>query len=118
MASNNQLNTEKLAAAVRAKRGDTGLRATAEEIGNVSAATLSRVEQGNVPDVDTFLRLCKWLGREPSDFATAPGKIASTIPSTPEVIEAHLRADRTLSPATAKTLIEMVRLAYRKDSRK
>lgn len=118
MDGENQLNTEKLAAAVRAKRGDEGLRSTAEKIGGVSAATLSRIEQGKVPDVDTFLRLCQWLGLQPSEFSmTAMAPLASR-PSTPEVIEAHLRADRTLSPETAKTLIEMVRLAYRKDVRK
>lgn len=119
MEEGNQLDTEKLALAVRAKRGDEGLRSTAEKIGNISAATLSRIEQGKVPDVETFLRLCQWLGRQPSDFtSSAVAKSAAAHQSTPEVIEAHLRADRTLSPKTAQTLIEMVRLAYRKDARK
>src|SRR5437016_4461508 len=96
-----QLDTEKLAAAVRAKRSDEGLRSTAERIGNISAATLSRIEQGKVPDVETFLRLCHWLGRPPSDFTSSGGTKAVTAnQSTPEVIEAHLRADRTLSPKT------------------
>lgn len=119
MDGGNQLDTEKLAAAVRAKRGDEGLRSTADKIGNISAATLSRIEQGKVPDVETFLRLCQWLGRQPSDFTSlAATKPAPANQSTPELIEAHLRADRNLSPKTAQTLIDMVRLAYRKDARK
>src|SRR5882724_9949 len=103
---NQQLNTTQFAAAVRTKRGDEGLRNTAKAIGHVSAATLSRVEQGRLPDVETFLRLCKWLGAEPSEFAlvksTQKTKVERAIP---ELIEAHLRADRALSPETADALI-------------
>jgi hypothetical protein len=32
--------------------------------------------------------------------------------SMPEIIEAHLRADRNLTPETAKALSEMFRVAY------
>jgi hypothetical protein len=32
--------------------------------------------------------------------------------STPEIVEAHLRADRNLSPETAKALSELFRVAY------
>lgn len=115
-----QLDTAKLAAAVRTKRGDEGLRDTAKAIGQISAATLSRIEQGKLPDVETFLRLCRWLGVEPSEFSTAESNEFGSAKrkNTPELIEAHLRADRTLSPETAKTLIDMIKLAYRKDPRK
>jgi transcriptional regulator with XRE-family HTH domain len=116
MANSNELNTGKLSAAVNAKRGGVGLRDTAKAIGDVSPATLSRIEQGKSPDLETFLRLCRWLGKEPSEFTAGPlGKANLSGTSTPELIEGHLRADRSLSPATAKTLIEMIRLAYRKD---
>ena len=52
------VDTAKLSAMVRAKRGSMGLRAAAEEIGDISASTLSRIEQGRIPDLDTFFRLC------------------------------------------------------------
>ena len=45
---------------VAAKRGELGIRATAEKIG-ISPATLSRVENGHLPDVVNFGKLCKWL---------------------------------------------------------
>jgi hypothetical protein len=36
--------------------------------------------------------------------------------STPEIVEAHLRADRQLSPETAKALSELFRVAYKQFS--
>jgi hypothetical protein len=32
--------------------------------------------------------------------------------ATPEIVEAHLRADRNLTPETAKALSELFRVAY------
>lgn len=113
------VNLEKLAARLRTKRADRGLRAVASEIGNVSASTLSRIEQGNVPDLETFMLICKWLGVSPDEFSleasTNPGmklKMEAKL-EVPEAIEAHLRADRTLPPATIEALSEMIRVAYK-----
>lgn len=39
------------------------LRFAAKQIG-VSASTLSRIECGEKPDIDTFFRICKWGGLE------------------------------------------------------
>ena len=36
--------------------------------GNISGATLSRIERGHVPDVKTFLLLCKIVQIEPMKF--------------------------------------------------
>ena len=44
-----------------------GVRELAERIG-VSASTVSRLEKGKVPDVDTFLRVCKWMGSSPVNY--------------------------------------------------
>jgi len=104
----------RLAAELRDKRGKRGLRTAAEEIGDVSAATLSRIEQGRIPDLDTFLKVCRWLGKSPQDFMTGD-KIESGLgekPDTPSIIAAHLRADRALSPQTAEALSTIIRLAY------
>src|SRR5688572_6919583 len=103
MSSSNEFDLPKLAAMLRTKRGDKGLRVVAEEIGNVSASTLSRIEQGNVPDLDTFARICRWLDVPPSEFMrrsrTDQGK-SHACDSTPDFIEAHLRAERILPPDT------------------
>jgi len=111
------LDKNRFAAAVRAKRGKVGLRDTAalieETTGKISPATLSRVEQGKAPDVDTFLRLCSWLEMSPAEFAGLPSHtIASKPKPTVEVIEAQLRTDNVLSEDTTNALVEMIRLAY------
>jgi transcriptional regulator with XRE-family HTH domain len=107
-----ELNAERLAAMVRAKRGRKGLRDVAKEIGNVSASTLSRVEQGKVPDLETFFELCKWLGVSPEQFTGGSPGSENRLESVPEKIEIHLRADRTLPPETIDALVTMVKLAY------
>lgn len=111
-----EIDIRELAAMMRARRGKRGLRAVANDIGGVSASTLSRVEQGKLPDLDTFLRLCRWLGVTP-DYFSAPPATSSNVAEgftqkTPEIVAAHLRADRTLDPKTAEALITMVQLAY------
>jgi transcriptional regulator with XRE-family HTH domain len=103
------LDIQKLAHMIKAKRGNQGLRAVAEEIDGISASTLSRIEQGNLPDIETFLRLCQWLEVKPDFFTKKSDKKSE---STTAVLAAHLRADRTLSEETAEALIQMISLAY------
>lgn len=118
-----RLAIEKLAALVKAKRGEKGLRATAEEIGKISASTLSRIEQGKLPDLDTFTRLCDWLEVSPEQFFETDDEkesgqsgtqwpVLSPTMNTIEAIEVHLRADRELDPETATALANMVKAAY------
>jgi len=114
MPTHTEINLAKLSAALRTKRGQTGLRAAAEEIGGVSASTLSRIEQGKVPDLDSFVRICRWLSAEPSEFMAGNSHQArKALLATPQFIEAHLRADRVLPSETISALSEMVRLAYK-----
>ena len=44
-----------------------GLREFADSIG-VSAATLSRIERGGTPDLETFFKLCCWMGVDAKKF--------------------------------------------------
>lgn len=44
-----------------------GLREVAKK-SKVSAATLSRIENGNIPDMESLLKVCKWLQVSPSNF--------------------------------------------------
>ena len=111
------IDLEKFSAHVRTKRAERGLRAVAEEIGGVSASTLSRIEQGNTPDLPTFVRICSWLGLSPEAFVqptyglkrkTGVGDIR-----LPDAIEAQLRQERVLPDATVDAISEMIRVAYR-----
>jgi transcriptional regulator with XRE-family HTH domain len=104
------LNTELLAGMLKNKRADKGLRAVADEIGGVSAATLSRIEQGKIPDVDTFIRICKWLNVPTDTFIISDSKKKPV--STKEQVVAHLRAERELSKDTVNMLIKMIDWAY------
>ncbi len=122
MGNKTGINTAELGSAVRRRREEQGLslRDVAEETG-VSASTLSRIENGTgKPDADNIARLAAWLdmpiervmhGRHGS--ATDPKPVVYyPHESTPEIVEAHLRADRQLSPETAKALSELFRVAY------
>jgi transcriptional regulator with XRE-family HTH domain len=66
------IDTTKLAAAVRGKRGDRRLEDVAPEL-DMTVATLSRIENERfTPSLETFARLCRWLGVEMDYFAAAP----------------------------------------------
>ena len=118
----NLVNTVELGRAIRRKREEAGLslRDVADET-SVSASTLSRIENGTgKPDADNIARLTAWLnvpverimsGRE-MDGDEAQAVVYFPHESTPEIVEAHLRADRNLSPETAKALSELFRVAY------
>lgn len=107
---NNELDMELFAAYLKARRGDLGLRDAADQIGEISASTLSRIENGKIPDMDVFLRLCDWMGLPASTFLREPD--LSRAGATPTVIEAHLRADKELDESTAEAIAKMVKAAY------
>ncbi|MEP0548078.1 MAG: helix-turn-helix transcriptional regulator [Rhodothermales bacterium] len=109
-----EIDTARLAAAIRDRRKDQnlGVRAASSEIGGVSSSTLSRVEKGNLPDLDTYLRLCRWLGRPATYFARDPGGVAAQETRLPDDVIVQLRADRTLDERTRDALVTMIRTAY------
>lgn len=107
------VDTKRLARLVKHKRNNRGLREISLEIGAVSPSTLSRVENGKMPDMDTFLLLCDWLEVSPTEFIKDDRKKQSDEPETPDSIAARLRADKNLDPATANALAAIVKAAYR-----
>lgn len=120
------INTEELGRAIRRRREELklSLRDVADQT-NVSASTLSRIENGTgKPDADNIARLTSWLdmplerilsrSREENDPKAV---VYYPHESTPEIVEAHLRADRNLSPETADALSELFRVAYSQFSR-
>ena len=107
----NNLNADKLATLVRSKRGNRGLRETAKEIGKVSPSTISRVENGKTPDMETFLALCDWLEVPPAKLINSAEEKKDS--NTPEAIAIQLRADKNLDPAVADALASLVKAAYK-----
>lgn len=61
------LAIEQLGEKIAKKRGLDGIRKAAKEIG-ISPATLSRLENGHVPDLATFAAICRWLGEDPGSL--------------------------------------------------
>ncbi len=115
------VNTVELGRAIRRKREEAGLslRDVADETG-VSASTLSRIENGTgKPDADNIARLTNWLNmpmERVMGTRVADGEESAVVyfphEATPDIVEAHLRADRNLTPETAKALSELFRVAY------
>ena len=95
-------NTEKLSTLVRSRRANLTLRDAATESG-VSASTLSRVENGKNPDMESFLQLCNWLNIEPAKFFGNEQVNQSVDLAT--IIE----TDDSLQPEISKALAVIVR---------
>ena len=110
--SSHEIDIPKLAALLAKKRQSRPYRVIADEIGNVSSPTLSRIEKGSLPDLDTFMRLCRWLEVSPEDFQQTSGSGGERTLTNQERICAFLRADRNLPVDTAKALTKMIELAY------
>ncbi len=120
------MNTEELGRAVRRKREQ--LSASLRDVANatgVSASTLSRIENGTgKPDADNIASLTTWLDvpmerilGNRSEGEEARAVVYFPRESTPEIVEAHLRADRNLTSETAAALSELFRVAYTQFSR-
>jgi transcriptional regulator with XRE-family HTH domain len=119
--NDNLINTMELGIAIKRRREELSLslRAVAD-VTNVSASTLSRIENGTgKPDADNIARLTNWLDMPVDRVLNRQNGSNSVEPvvyypheATPEIVEAHLRADKNLSPETAKALSELFRVAY------
>lgn len=101
------INIDALSKMIKSKRGERGLREVAKETG-ISVSTLSRVENENLPDIDSYLKLCKWL-EVSIDFFTTSQKGND---SKKQMVVANLRADKTLPKDISEALIKMINLAY------
>jgi transcriptional regulator with XRE-family HTH domain len=83
------------------------LREAAESSG-VPVATLSRIEQGRMPDLGTFTRVVEWIGERPERFFAPTERVENTA----DTIAEHLRADPTLSDDAANKIASIVRDLY------
>lgn len=90
---------------LRERRGSMGVRQAAKEIG-VSAATLSRVENGYLPDLQNFRLICEWLGIEPNrilGFRRSRAKGEERVRAS-----VHFRKEKTTSPESAAALAKLI----------
>jgi transcriptional regulator with XRE-family HTH domain len=104
---------ESLGVLIRKKRGNNKLRETAKDIG-IGPATLMRVENGRIPDVETFGKLCHWLNVDPGSFlGFQPKADASASERALTSISVHCKTDQTPQPATVQALAQMMLLALK-----
>src|SRR5687768_10192351 len=105
----------KLSKLVKAKRADRGLREIAEEIGDISPSTLSRIEGERVDDVatSTLLRICDWLDVAPSEIIKDAGNSPPPEIDLPAYVDLNLRANKKIDPIKGKMLSEMFQAGYR-----
>lgn len=124
--NDNLINTVELGRAIKRRREELGLSLRdVADVTNVSASTLSRIENGTgKPDADNIARLTGWLDM-PIDRVMSKSAASDVEPviyypheATPEIVEAHLRADKKLTPETAKALSELFRVAYKQFSKR
>ena len=115
------VDVQELASRVRAKRDaeNLSLRSASKQLG-MSAATLSRAENGtHVPEGENLVKLARWVGM-PLDLprrrvrADVHGPGASTM----EAVELHLRADKELTVEDAEMLVDLMRTAYERLSKR
>jgi transcriptional regulator with XRE-family HTH domain len=119
--NDNLINTVELGRAIKRRREELGLSLRdVADLTQVSASTLSRIENGTgKPDADNIARLTSWLDmpvdrvmKKSGEHEAVEAVVYYPHEATPEIVEAHLRADKNLSPETAKALSELFRVAY------
>lgn len=92
---------------VKEKRGSRKLREVAAEIG-ISAATLMRIENGRVPDLGTFGKICKWLDIDPRPLLGLESKLEVHEEPAAYQVSAHLKLDQNPNPKTVNALAKMI----------
>lgn len=122
--SDSLINTAELGKAIKRRREE--LKLSLRDVGDVtqvSASTLSRIENGTGrPDADNIARITQWLNM-PVDRLMTKNPVNDVEPviyypheNTTDIVEAHLRADKNLTPETANALSELFRVAYKQFS--
>lgn len=102
-----KVTMQTLGRAVCGRRGDRGLRETAREI-EISPATLTRIENGQLPDLETFRKICKWLQVDAGQILGL-----NSAKQMPTEVMVHFRKDRSLNPKTSKALAEVILVAQK-----
>jgi len=92
------MKLEDLGRLVLQKRGSMGLRAAAKEI-EISPTTLSKIENGHVPDQMTLQKVCHWIGQDVTRFTAMGG------------LQIAFKKDRTMALDTATSFANLIQKA-------
>lgn len=110
-----RLDTEALFAALDAKRKSRKLswRQLAAEVG-VSPSTMTRLANGQRPDVDAFAALVRWLGQSADSFLVSDAGPSREEPDLVAQLAPLLRARSDLNEEDAKYLEDLIAVAARR----
>jgi transcriptional regulator with XRE-family HTH domain len=110
-----KLDTDALYAALDAKRDARELswRQLAKEVG-VSASTMTRLANGQRPDVDAFAALVQWLGQPADSFLVSADATPAEEPDLVAQLAPLLRARSDLDEEDAKYLEDLIKVAVRR----
>ena len=92
------MKLEGLGQLVLRARGSMGIRAAAREIG-ISPTTLSKIENGHIPDQTTLKKVCDWVGEDVTKFTAMGG------------LQIAFKKDLTLSRQTSASLAVLIKKA-------
>lgn len=111
-----RLDVAALYVTLDSERQQRGLswRQVAHEAG-VGPSTLSRMGQGNRPDVDSFVALVQWLGMPAEHFMRSSADDAADHQATgpAQAVASLLRADKNLDPDSAAAIDDILQAAMR-----
>jgi transcriptional regulator with XRE-family HTH domain len=110
-----RLDTEALFAALDAERKSRKLswRQLAAEVG-VSPSTMTRLANGQRPDVDAFAALVRWLGQSADSFLVSDAAPSREEPDLVAQLAPLLRARSDLNENDAKYLEDLIAVAARR----
>lgn len=90
---------------------DMSWRGLAKEL-RLSPSVFTRLAQGRRPDFGSYLRMTEWLEVPLERFVGGEKPTEISSEETVTAIAAHLRADESLKPESAKAIEKIVRAAY------
>jgi transcriptional regulator with XRE-family HTH domain len=110
-----RLDTHALYAALEAQRKAQNLswRQLAKEVG-VSPSTMTRLANGQRPDVDAFAALVRWLGQSADVFLVSDDQAPRQDPDLVAQLAPLLRARRDLDEEDARYLEDLISVAVRR----
>lgn len=107
------VSVDQLGAELKRRREELGISLrVVEQDAKISAATLSRIERGSVPDLAIIERLAQWLGVN----ICAAGEELPTVETDDDLkrtIAVHLRANKNLPEEVAQAIVESFELVMR-----
>jgi len=108
-----EIDVSALYGALDSKRSarDLSWRGLAKEIG-LSSSVFTRLAQGRRPDFESYIQMTEWLGVDLERFIGGQRPTETETEETVAAISAHLRADESLKPESARAIEKIVQAAY------